>query len=149
MRLLLYPTIEKYASTTKVSFTQAFFDEMEKLAESIVLYHGTRPSLIEKIMKEGLDPAYTGTGYEGRPDLRKEPAVSLSTKKEHAQAYANLGAMRDTKGLKKLLAAVKTSPSVLTVTVPKNNKSLKKMWDHGVDEWHYHGKISPDWISNK
>lgn len=130
-----------------MNFQHAFFDEMEKAANSIVLYHGTRPSLVKKILKEGLDPSYMGTGYEGKPELRKRPAVSLSTKKEHAQAYANLGAMRDSKGLKKLVSMVKTSPSVLTVTIPKNSKSLKKMWDHGIDEWHYHDKISPDWIS--
>lgn len=116
-----------------------------------IFYHGTRPSLIPQIMKQGLDPQKMGTGWEGSPETRNKPAISLSTTKEHAQAYMNLGALEDSKNfLQKLKAMAGIGvPHPLIINFPKN-KMPEKIWGVGknkaFDEWHYDQKIPASWI---
>lgn len=123
----------------------------EKMASTRVLYHGTKPSLYGKILKDGLDPSTMGTGFEGDPDSREEQATSLSTNLEHAQAYANLGAMREARGVvPSLKAALGVGvPKPLVVRIPKNFP-IKRVVDAeghgGFDEWHSPSKIPPEYI---
>lgn len=119
---------------------------MEK--KSAAYYHGTRPSLVPKIMKEGLLPEMMGTGWEGDPDDRKR--VSLTKNKEHAKAYSRLGAMRDAKGLGKLKAALGIGvPEPLEVRFPKGSepKEVIPAEGHGgADESHAYERVPPGWI---
>ena len=119
---------------------------------SIVLYHGTRPSLIKQIRQEGLDPKYMGSAWEGAPEQRAHrPTISLSSTKEHAQAYAALGAAADAKGwvnkVKAVVAAGSHAP--LRVELPDGFPIEQVVFGKGrggFDEWHAHRTIPPKFI---
>lgn len=115
-------------------------------------YHGTKPSLIEKILKEGLLPSYMGAGWEGKPEKRKHPAVSLTSDIAHAKVYSNLGATQDTDGLLSKIKASLSKHPILEINIPKDVKLPEKAWsipigDRNMDEYHFPAKIPPEWIS--
>jgi hypothetical protein len=119
---------------------------------SRTFYHGTRPSLISKILQEGLDPKYMGTGMEGWPDGRDRPAVSLTTNPHHAQSYMNLGAREDAEGVVNNIKALLGIgvPKSLVVHVPEGKVEMSEVvsaGQHGgFDEWHAYGRIDPQYI---
>jgi hypothetical protein len=123
-------------------------DEVLKKQPSRVFYHGTRPSAIAEIQKSGLKPEMMGTGWEGDAASRQYPAVSLTTRPEHAQAYGALGAWDEGQGL----SALFSKPVILQVTIPpehaKHLKEIVSASGHGgFDEWHFRSHIPPEWIS--
>jgi hypothetical protein len=116
----------------------------------LIFYHGTRPALLAKIQKEGLLPEMMGTGWEGDPKARAYKAVSLTTRPEHAMAYAQLGA-GDEEG-KGLLGMLLSKPSILKIQIPKtHHRHLEEvvpgMTHGGFDEWHFRQAIPPEWIT--
>jgi hypothetical protein len=117
-----------------------------------VYYHGTRPSLIPKIMKEGLRTEMMGTGFEGKPEGR--PRVSLTKNPEHAQAYMRLGAQRDAAGaIAKLKAMIgRGVPPPLEIRFPKGKepKEVIPAKGHGgMDEYHAYERVRPEWIRDR
>ena len=117
-------------------------DRLVKHSE-LVLYHGTEPTLVDKIISEGLDPEKMRE-YPWIDDPRK--AVFLTSDKNNAKTYARL----KSEGLLKRLFGGSKSP-VLRVTFP-DKKSLGgfiNVYDRPRkgDEWHYTDKIPPEWIS--
>jgi hypothetical protein len=142
------------ADRTRV--VQALAAELERLrmekAAGEVYYHGTRPSLVPKIMREGLDPRMMGTGFEGDSTGRKR--VSLSKNKAHAAAYMRLGAGRDADGfVSKLKAGLGIGvPAPLAVRFPKGKEPTEVVpaeGHGGMDEYHAYERIPPGWIEKK
>ena len=118
-----------------------------------VYYHGTRPSLMDKILREGLDPSLMGTGEMTRGEKREYQSLSLTTDKDYARGYSSLGAAKDAKGfLAKMKAQMSIKHPVLRIDMPSGTKGLVErqsipVGDRVVDEYLYPKGIPPEWIT--
>jgi hypothetical protein len=116
-------------------------------------YHGTRPSLVDKILREGLLPSYMGTGEMTKGEKREYPSISLATDMAYARGYSNMGAVRDAKGIiPKLKAHISSKHPVLKIDIPEGEtmpeiRHAISVGDRKVDEYLYPTRIPPEWIT--
>lgn len=130
------------------------------------LWHGTRPKVIPKILKEGLRAAYEGTGFNSTflPKGQSLSDVSIAAmkalpkelRKQHAKEIAKgIAQMKKWKpgvSLSKDRRHARIYGPTLKVQIPDGHPKLKQwagmeIGRGEVDEWRFDGDIPPEWIS--
>lgn len=124
-------------------------------------FHGTRPTRVRKILREGLRASKEGRGFNSsflpRGTSLSEfvpgwkPGVSLTTERAHAQVYARAGDATDEllgKVPAKALQKLRARGSLVAVEVPRGHPKLKRVSgaDGGMDEWRFEGDIPRGWL---
>ncbi len=133
-------------------YEQGYRTMLEKLAVT-TYYHGTRPSQLEQIEAEGLDPQYSLEGKEAplsRSDNWK-PYVSLTTQPRYARRYAQAGNMDDQESmLARLKLLFRNNPELLQVDLPDDFEVESLGAGRpimGIDESRVYDTIPPEYIS--